>query len=134
MAVIQDFSQIRRLRMNELLSFSRVLEEKLRQSPFTTHEQIGRQIALFARMVQDYDDSLMGGGRWHTSEELKAADQQRDNAQSGGCPAGAARRAKRTESGQRALQGGHAETGGGTHETQQQEEGQGDTGKPPEEL
>ena len=68
--------------MNELLSFSRVLEEKLRQSPFTTHEQIGRQIALFARMVQDYDDSLMGGGRWHTSGELKAADQQRDNAQS----------------------------------------------------
>lgn len=62
MAAIQDFSQIRRLRMNELLSFSRVLEEKLRQSPFTTHEQIGRQIALFARMVQDYDDSLMGGG------------------------------------------------------------------------
>ena len=82
MAAIQDFSQIRRLRMNELLSFSRVLEEKLRQSPFTTHEQIGRQIALFARMVQDYDDSLMGGGRWHTSGELKAADQQRDNAQS----------------------------------------------------
>lgn len=82
MAAIQDFSQIRRLRMNELLSFSRVLEEKLRQSPFTTHEQIGRQIALFARMVQDYDDSLMGGGRWHTSEELKVADQQRDNAQS----------------------------------------------------
>ena len=68
--------------MNELLSFSRVLEEKLRQSPFTTHEQIGRQIALFTRMVQDYDDSLMGGGRWHTSGELKAADQQRDNAQS----------------------------------------------------
>ena len=68
--------------MNELLSFSRVLEEKLRQSPFTTHEQIGRQIALFARMVLDYDDSLMGGGRWHTSGELKAADQQRDNAQS----------------------------------------------------
>ena len=33
-------------------------------------------------MVQDYDDSLMGGGRWHTSGELKAADQQRDNAQS----------------------------------------------------
>ena len=82
MAAIQDFSQIRRLRMNELLSFSRVLEEKLRQSPFTTHEQIGRQIVLFARMVQDYDDSLMGGGRWHTSGELKAADQQRDNAQS----------------------------------------------------
>ena len=82
MAAIQDFSQIRRLRMNEFLSFSRVLEEKLRQSPFTTHEQIGRQIALFARMVQDYDDSLMGGGRWHTSAELKAADQQRDNAQS----------------------------------------------------
>ena len=82
MAAIQDFSQIRRLRMNELLSFSRVLEEKLRQSPFTTHEQIGRQIALFTRMVQDYDDSLMGGGRWHTSGELKAADQQRDNAQS----------------------------------------------------
>ena len=82
MAAIQDFSQIRRLRMNELLSFSRVLEEKLRQSPFTTHEQIGRQIAWFARMVQDYDDSLMGGGRWHTSGELKAADQQRDNAQS----------------------------------------------------
>lgn len=82
MAAIQDFSQIRRLRMNELLSFSKVLEEKLRQSPFTTYEQIGRQIALFARMVQDYDDSLMGGGRWHTSGELKAADQQRDNAQS----------------------------------------------------
>ena len=82
MAAIQDFSQIRRLRMNELLSFSRVLEEKLRQSPFTTHEQIGQQIALFTRMVQDYDDSLMGGGRWHTSGELKAADQQRDNAQS----------------------------------------------------
>ena len=82
MAAIQDFSQIRRLRMNEFLSFSRVLEEKLRQSPFTTHEQTGRQIALFAQMVQDYDDSLMGGGRWHTSGELKAADQQRDNAQS----------------------------------------------------
>ena len=32
--------------------------------------------------MQDYDDSLMGGGRWHTSGELKAADQQRDNAQS----------------------------------------------------
>ena len=68
--------------MTELLSSSRVLDEQLRQSPFTTPEQIGRQIALFAPMVQDYDDSLMGGGRWHTSAELKAADQQRDNAQS----------------------------------------------------
>ena len=68
--------------MNEILRFSGFLVEKLRQSPFTTHELIGCHIALFARMVQAYDDSLMGGGRWHTSGELKAADQQRDNAQS----------------------------------------------------
>ena len=82
MAAIQDFSQIIKLRMNELLSFGRSLEEKLRQSDFAAHAQIKQPIALFSQRLQEYDDSLMNGGRWQMSEELKAADQQRDNAQS----------------------------------------------------
>lgn len=82
MAAIQDFPQINRLRLNELLSFGRSLEEKLRQSPFASHTQSKQAIALFSQRLQEYDDSLMSGGRWQMSEELKAADQQRDNAQS----------------------------------------------------
>ena len=82
MAAIQYFSQIVKLRLNELLSFGRSLEEKLRQSPFASHEQCKQAIALFCQRLQEYDDSLMSGGRWQMSEELKAADQQRDNAQS----------------------------------------------------
>ena len=82
MAAIQDFPQINRLRLNELLSFGRSLEGKLRQSSFASHAQSKQAIALFCQRLQEYDDSLMNGGKWQMSEELKAADQQRDNAQS----------------------------------------------------
>lgn len=82
MTAIQDFSQIKRLRMNELLSFGRSLEEKLRSSTLATHEPIKESIALFSQRLQEYDESLMNGGKWQMSEELKAADRQRDNAQS----------------------------------------------------
>ena len=83
MANIQNFPQKSKLRLNELLSFGRALEEKLSASAFASDETVKEQIAGFVTVVQALDDSLMGGGKWLSTPEMVAADGRRDTAQSG---------------------------------------------------
>ncbi len=83
MAVIQLFSQKSKLRLNELLSFGRALEEKLATTAFISDETIKSHIETLNDAVQALDDSLMSGGKWLTSPEMAAADKRRDDAQTG---------------------------------------------------
>lgn len=83
MAAIQNFAQKSKLRLNELLSFGRTLEERLSGSTFASDETTKSHIGAFNDAVQALDDSLMSGGKWLTSPEMAAADKRRDDAQTG---------------------------------------------------
>ena len=82
MAAIQNFTQKSKLRLNELLSFGRTLEERLSGSTFASDETIKGHIGAFKEALQALDDSLMSGGKWLASSEMAAADKRRDTAQS----------------------------------------------------
>ena len=81
MATIQSFSQKSKLRLNELLSFGRTLEEKLATTAFISDETIKAQIEAYKVSLQSLDDSMMAGGKWLTSPEMAQCDRRRDDAQ-----------------------------------------------------
>ncbi|MGM9756407.1 MAG: DUF6261 family protein [Parabacteroides sp.] len=81
MALIQNFTQKSKLRLNELLSFGRTLEEKLATTAFVSDETVKTQIESCKKALQDLDDSMMTGGKWLTSPEMAQSDKRRDDAQ-----------------------------------------------------
>lgn len=83
MANIQTFSPKTRLKSNEILTFGRALETKLLESVFADSSSITKQFTAFRDTLQAMDDSMISGGKSMLTPEMTAADNHRDQMQTG---------------------------------------------------